>query len=96
MAVFAKRGRAKAIRKAIPCRKVAMAVLGLEVPHAHIHLAPIDSEGDMDFRNKIENPDPARMAEIAAKNRFRIRVIPISWQNFSGHCKRCPGFVLYL
>ena len=66
MAVFAKRV-AKAIRKAIPCRKVAMAVLGLEVPHAHIHLAPIDSEGDMDFRNKIENPDPARMAEIAAK-----------------------------
>ena len=66
MAVFAKRV-AKAIRKAIPCRKVAVAVLGLEVPHAHIHLAPINSEGDMDFHNKIENPDPAKMAEIAAR-----------------------------
>ncbi len=56
---------AKALREAIPCRKVGMAVLGLEVPHAHIHLVPLKNEGDMDFRHKIENPDPARMQEIA-------------------------------
>lgn len=64
MSVFAKRV-AKAIRKAIPCRKVGVAVLGLEVPHAHIHLIPINEEGDMDFHKKISNPDPAKMEEIA-------------------------------
>lgn len=64
MSVFAKRV-AKAIREAIPCRKVGVAVLGLEVPHAHIHLIPINEEGDMDFRKKISNPDSAKMEEIA-------------------------------
>ena len=64
--VFAKKV-AKAIRKAFPCRKVAMAVLGLEVPHAHIHLVPIENEGDLDFRNKIASPGPERMKEIAEK-----------------------------
>lgn len=55
---------AAAIKKAIPCRKVGMAVLGLEVPHAHIHLIPLQKEGDMDFRNKVENPTPERMKEV--------------------------------
>ena len=65
MAVFAKRV-AGALKRVIPCRKVGMAVLGLEVPHAHIHLIPIQNEGDMDFGRKISDPDPAKMAEIAA------------------------------
>lgn len=64
--VFAKRV-AKAIKTAIPCRKVGQAVLGLEVPHAHIHLVPLQTEGDMDFRSKISNPEPEKMKEIAAK-----------------------------
>lgn len=64
--VFAKKV-AKAIQKAIPCRKVGQAVLGLEVPHAHIHLVPLQTEGDMDFRKKISNPDPEKMKEIASK-----------------------------
>ena len=64
MIVFTKRV-AEAIRKTIPCRKVGMAVLGLEVPHAHIHLVPLKNEGDMDFRKKIENPSPEKMREIA-------------------------------
>ena len=55
---------AAAIKEAIPCRKVGMAVLGLEVPHAHIHLVPLKGEGDMDFKHKIENPSPERMKEI--------------------------------
>lgn len=56
MAVFAKRVAA-AIKAAYPCRKVGMAVLGLEVNHAHIHLIPLQSEGDMDFRKpKLELP----------------------------------------
>lgn len=65
MMLFSKRV-AKAIKKALPCRKVGVTVLGLEVPHAHIHLVPLQQEGDMDFRNKISNPDPERMKEICS------------------------------
>lgn len=64
MAVFSKKV-ANAIKETIPCRKVGMAVLGLEVPHAHIHLVPLKNEGDMDFKHKIENPSPDKMKEIA-------------------------------
>ena len=49
MMVFAKHVAA-AIEKAIPCKRIAVAVIGLEVPHAHIHLVPINKEGDLDFR----------------------------------------------
>lgn len=64
MVLFAKKV-AKAIKKAMPCRKVGVTVLGLEVPHAHIHLVPLQREGDMDFSNKISDPDPEKMREIA-------------------------------
>lgn len=50
MQIFAK-SVAKAIKKAFPCKKVGQAVLGLEVPHAHIHLIPLNSEKDMLFSN---------------------------------------------
>ncbi|GHV00309.1 hypothetical protein FACS1894159_05820 [Bacteroidia bacterium] len=50
MMVFAKRV-ANNIREHIECARVAVAVIGLEVPHAHIHLIPIDSESDFNFRN---------------------------------------------
>ena len=66
MMVFAKRV-AKALKSVMPCRKIGVTVLGLEVPHAHIHLVPLQKEGDMDFHHKISDPDPARMSEIAAK-----------------------------
>lgn len=56
---------AEALKAAIPCKKVGMAVVGLEVPHAHIHLVPLKNEGDLDFAKKISNPDPAKMKEIA-------------------------------
>ncbi len=69
MMIFAKKV-AEAIKTAIPCRKVGMAVLGLEVPHAHIHLIPMQKEGDMDFRHKIENPSPEKMKEISDKIRM--------------------------
>ena len=64
MILFAKRV-AKAIKNAMPCRKVGMAVIGLEVPHAHIHLVPLKTEGDMNFGKKISNPDPDKMSQIA-------------------------------
>lgn len=66
MTIFAKRV-AKAINKAFPCRKVGMAVLGLEVAHAHIHLIPLYSEGDMDFRKEKLQLPASEMQEIAAK-----------------------------
>ena len=56
---------AHALKQAIPCRKVGMAVLSLEVPHAHIHLIPMQTEGDMDFRRPKLKLSPERMAEIA-------------------------------
>ena len=63
--VFAKKVAA-AIKKSFPCRKVGMAVLGLEVPHAHIHIVPIKTEGDLDFRKAKLSLAPERMAEIAS------------------------------
>lgn len=64
MAKFSQRV-ARAIRTAIPCRKVGVTVLGLEVPHAHVHLVPLQQEGDMDFKHKISDPDPVRMSALA-------------------------------
>lgn len=68
MIVFAKRV-AKAIRAAYPCRKVGMAVLGLEVNHAHIHLIPLQNEGDMDFRREKLQLTTEEMEEIARRIR---------------------------
>lgn len=66
--VFAKRV-AKAIKAAFPCKKIGMSVFGLEVPHAHIHLMPMNSEGDMDFRREKLQLSQEEMQEIAAKIR---------------------------
>ena len=66
MMVFAKKV-AVAIKKAFPCRKVGMAVLGLEVPHAHIHLIPMQSEKDMLFSNPKLKLSEEEFREIADK-----------------------------
>ncbi len=64
--VFAKKV-AIAIKKAFPCVKVGQAVLGLEVPHAHIHLVPMHSEGDLNFSNKKLSLSAEEMQDIADK-----------------------------
>lgn len=64
MTLFAKRV-ATALKETLPCRKVGMAVIGLEVPHVHIHLVPMRVESDMDFSKKISDPDPEKMKQIA-------------------------------
>lgn len=64
--VFAKRV-ALAIKKVFPCIKVGQAVLGLEVPHAHIHLIPMQSEKDMLFSNPKLKLSEEEFKEIAAK-----------------------------
>ena len=63
---FAKRV-AVAIKKAFPCKKVAQVVLGLEVAHAHIHLIPMNSETDVDFRREKLQLPAEEMQAIAAK-----------------------------
>ena len=66
MHVFAKHV-ARAIQKAFPCRKVGEAVVGLEVPHAHIHLIPIQKESDMYFGGKKLTLTQEEFADVAAK-----------------------------
>ena len=58
---------AVALKQAVPCKRVGVAVLGMEVPHTHIHLIPLQSESDMDFRKK-ERPEftKEQMAQTAA------------------------------
>ena len=64
MQVFAK-GVALAIQQAFPCKKVGQAVIGLEVPHAHIHLVPLQSEKDLQFSNPRLKLSDEEYAEIA-------------------------------
>jgi histidine triad (HIT) family protein len=64
--VFAKKV-AKALRAAFPCKKVAEVVLGLEVPHAHIHLIPMNTEADVDFRKEKLMLTQEEFKEIADK-----------------------------
>ena len=54
-----------ALKAAVPCQRVGVAVLGMEVPHTHIHLVPLQSEADMDFRKPKLNLDPSEMKAIA-------------------------------
>ncbi len=62
--LFAKRVAAK-LQKVMPCKRIGVAVMGLEVPHAHIHLIPINSEADMDFRKAKLSLAPEEMQAIA-------------------------------
>lgn len=66
MMIFAKRVAEK-IKRNVACKRVAVVVLGLEVPHAHIHLIPINNEKDVDFHRKKLVLTPDEFREIAAK-----------------------------
>ena len=57
---------AQAIKAALPCKRVGVAVLGMEVPHTHIHLVPLQTEADMDFRKKKLELSQEEFSEIAA------------------------------
>ena len=70
--VFAKQVAA-AIKKAFPCQKVGQAVIGLEVPHAHIHLIPIQKESDMLFSNPKLKLTAEEFKEIAEKLQSNFR-----------------------
>ena len=66
MMAFTKRVEA-AIKAVFPCKKVGVAVMGLDVPHAHVHLAPLQSEVDMDFGKKKLSLQPDEMMQIASR-----------------------------
>ena len=66
--LFAKRV-AKAIEKSVECKRIGTAVIGLEVPHTHIHLVPMKELGDLDFSNPKLNPSQEELAEMADKIR---------------------------
>ena len=62
---------AQAIEKAVPCKRIGVAVIGLEVPHAHVHLIPLNSMQDMNFNHKIK-PTQNELAEMAEKIRAEL------------------------
>jgi histidine triad (HIT) family protein len=68
MMAFAKRVAA-AQKASLPCKRIGMTVIGLEVPHAHIHLIPITNESDMYFGKAKQNPSPDTLAAVAAQIR---------------------------
>lgn len=69
MMLFAKQVAVK-IKEAIPCTKVGVAVIGLEVPHAHIHLVPMQNEGDLDFKRPKLQLAQEEFVEIQKKLAF--------------------------
>lgn len=64
--VFAKRV-AHAIRSVVPCIKIGTAVIGLEVPHAHVHLVPLNAVGELNFAREPLHLEPAEMMAIATE-----------------------------
>lgn len=63
---------ANGLRKAIPCERIGLSVIGLEVPHAHIHLIPINTMDDMNFSRPKLQLSEERLAEIAEKIREQL------------------------
>lgn len=57
---------ATALKASVPCKRVGVAVLGMEVPHTHIHLVPLQTEGDLDFRKERPTVTPEEQTSIAA------------------------------
>lgn len=66
--MFAKKV-SKAVEKAIPCKRIGVAVIGLEVPHAHIHLVPLNKVGDINFTQSKLNPTSEELAAVAERIR---------------------------
>ena len=73
MSVFAKKV-ALAIKKAVPCKRIGVAVIGLEVPHAHVHLVPMNSMGDINFANPKLKPSVEELTVVAEKIRKALMI----------------------
>lgn len=72
MHVFSKKV-ARGIEQEISCKRIGVVVLGLEVPHAHIHLIPINNEGDIDFKNPRVQLSQEELEEIAGSVRSHVQ-----------------------
>jgi histidine triad (HIT) family protein len=66
LTLFAK-NVAIAVKKAVPCKRVGVAVIGLEVPHVHVHLVPMNSMGDINFTKPKLSPSKEELAEVTEK-----------------------------
>lgn len=71
MIVFAKKV-AHAVKKAVPCKRIGVAVIGLEVPHAHIHLVPMNTVNDINFTQPKMKTTPEELALVAEKIRAQF------------------------
>lgn len=69
--VFAKKV-AKAVEKAVPCRRIGVSVIGLEVPHTHVHIVPMNSADDVNFTRAKLSPSKEALADIAEKIRKHL------------------------
>lgn len=69
--IFAKRV-ARALEKEVSCTRIGVAIIGLEVPHTHIHLVPITSVSDINFKNPPVEVSPEDMTELAARIAARL------------------------
>lgn len=68
LSLFAKKV-AHAVKKAVPCKRIGVAVIGLEVPHTHVHLVPMNVVGDINFTKSKLNPSKEELAAVAEKIR---------------------------
>ncbi len=71
MNVFAKKV-AHAVRKAVPCKRIGVAVIGLEVPHAHVHLVPMNTVNDINFTQPKMKTTQEELAQVAEKIRAQF------------------------
>lgn len=63
---------AKAVKKAVPCKRIGIAVIGLEVPHVHIHIVPMNSMGDINFSRPKLNPSTEDLSATAERIRKQL------------------------
>ncbi len=77
MMVFSKKV-AKAVKATVPCKRIGVAVIGLEVPHAHIHLVPMQSVSDINFTQPKMKPSQEELAKIAAEIRAKYLVLDVN------------------
>lgn len=71
MILFAKK-IAKGLKLAVPCKRIGMSVIGLEVPHAHIHLVPMNTANDLNFTQPKIKPTEQELSEMAQKIRSKL------------------------
>lgn len=71
--VFAKKV-ARAVEKVVPCKRIGVAVIGLEVPHAHIHLIPLQSISDLSFGKEPLSMSPEEMGDLATKIATQVQI----------------------